>query len=167
MPKRSLTTSEAAIRRSLIDVERPQPLTRAAFPHFFEIQTRWMDNDIYGHVNNAVYYSYFDTTVNRYLIDTGVLDLQSGPIIGLAVETACSYFKEIAFPDKISSGLRVTHIGRTSVRFEVALFRNDDTLAAAQGHFVHVYVDRTTRQPAELPPLMRRQLKSLENGSRR
>ena len=106
------------------------------------MQTRWMDNDIYGHVNNATYYSYFDTVVNRYLIDTGVLDLQSSLVIGLVVETMCSYFKEIAFPDQVSAGLRVAHIGRTSVKFEVALFRNEEDVAAAQGHFVHVYVDR-------------------------
>jgi len=122
-----------------------------------------MDNDIYGHVNNAVHYSYFDTVVNRYLIDTGALDLQSSAVIGLVVETACNYFKEIAFPDRITAGLRVARIGKTSVRFEVALFRNDDTVAAAQGHFVHVYVDRDTRQPVELPEEMRRSLVALES----
>ena len=144
-------------------MERPQPLTRSDFPHFLEIQTRWMDNDIYGHVNNAVHYSYFDTAVNRYLIDTGALDLQSGAVIGLVVETACNYFKEIAFPDRIAAGLRVARIGRTSVRFEVALFRNDDAMAAAQGHFTHVYVDRETRQSVDLPEELRRSLVALEN----
>jgi acyl-CoA thioester hydrolase len=94
--------------------------------------------------------------VNRYLIDTGALDLQSGAVIGLVVETACNYFKEIAFPDRIAAGLRVARIGRTSVRFEVALFRNDDNVAATQGHFVHVYVDCGTRQPVELPEELRR-----------
>ncbi len=122
-----------------------------------------MDNDLYGHVNNAVHYSYFDTAVNRYLIDTGALDLQNGGVIGLAVETACSYFKEIAFPDKIFIGLRVARIGRTSVRYEVALFRNEDDLAAAQGDFVHVYVDRVTRRPVELPAVMRQSLAPLVN----
>jgi len=122
-----------------------------------------MDNDIYGHVNNAVHYSYFDTAVNRYLIDTGALDLQSGAVIGLVVETACNYFKEIAFPDRIAAGLRVARIGRTSVRFEVALFRNDDAMAAAQGHFTHVYVDRETRQSVDLPEELRRSLVALEN----
>jgi acyl-CoA thioester hydrolase len=143
-------------------VERPQPLTRSDFPHFLEIQTRWMDNDIYGHVNNAVHYSYFDTAVNRYLIDTGALDLQSGAVIGLVVETACNYFKEIAFPDRIAAGLRVARIGRTSVRFDIALFRNEDTVAAAQGHFTHVYVDRNTRKPVELSEEMGRRLAALE-----
>ncbi len=122
-----------------------------------------MDNDIYGHVNNAVHYSYFDTAVNRYLIDTGALDLRHGLVIGLVVETGCSYFKEIAFPDKIFAGLRVTRIGRSSVRFEVGLFRNDEELAAAQGHFVHVYVDRATRRPVELPVEMKESLTALIN----
>ena len=122
-----------------------------------------MDNDIYGHVNNAVHYSYFDTAVNRYLIDTGALDLRHGLVIGLVVETGCSYFKEIAFPDKIFAGLRVTRIGRSSVRFEVGLFRNDEELAAAQGHFVHVYVDRATRRPVELPEEMKQSLAALVN----
>jgi acyl-CoA thioester hydrolase len=144
-------------------VERTQQFLRAAFPHFVEIQTRWMDNDIYGHVNNAVHYSYFDTAVNRYLIDTGALDLRHGLVIGLVVETGCSYFKEIAFPDKIFAGLRVTRIGRSSVRFEVGLFRNDEELAAAQGHFVHVYVDRATRRPVELPVEMKESLTALIN----
>jgi len=122
-----------------------------------------MDNDIYGHVNNAVHYSYFDTAVNRYLIDTGALDLRHGLVIGLVVETGCSYFKEIAFPDKIFAGLRVRRIGRSSVRFEVGLFRNDEELAAAQGHFVHVYVDRATRRPVELPVEMKESLTALIN----
>jgi acyl-CoA thioester hydrolase len=142
---------------------RAQPWTRSGFPHFLDIQTRWMDNDIYGHVNNATYYSYFDTVVNRYLIDTGVLDLQSSAVIGLVVETMCSYFQEIAFPDKITAGLRVAHIGRTSVKFEIALFRNEEQGAAAQGHFVHVYVDRATRHPAELEAAMKKSLAVLTN----
>ena len=121
-----------------------------------------MDNDIYGHVNNAVHYSYFDTAVNRYLIETGALDLQNGSVIVLVVETACSYFKELAFPDRISAGLRVTRIGRTSVRFEVALFREDDEFAAAQGHFVHVYVDRATRRPVDLPEALKNSLADLK-----
>ena len=146
-------------------MERPQPWTRAAFPHFLEIQTRWLDNDIYGHVNNAVHYSYFDTTVNRYLIDSGVLDLREGAVVGLAVETACIYFKEIAFPDRVYAGLRVAYIGRTSVRFEIALFRNDESVAAAQGHFTHVYVDRTTRRPVELGVDMKKSLAAIVNQS--
>ncbi len=146
-------------------MERPQPWTRAAFPHFLEIQTRWLDNDIYGHVNNAMHYSYFDTTVNRYLIDSGVLDLRESAVVGLVVETACSYFKEISFPDRVYAGLRVAYIGRTSVRFEIALFRNDESVAAAQGHFTHVYVDRTTRRPVELGVDMKKSLAALVNQS--
>jgi len=122
-----------------------------------------MDNDIYGHVNNAVHYSYFDTTVNRYLIDTGVLDLWNSAVVGLVVETACTYFKEIAFPERIFAGLRVTRIGRSSVTFEVALFRDDEDAAAAQGHFVHVYVDRATRRPVELGLAMKKSLAALVN----
>jgi acyl-CoA thioester hydrolase len=122
-----------------------------------------MDNDIYGHVNNAVHYSYFDTVVNRFLLETGALDLRDSTVIGVVVETACNYFKEIAFPDKIFAGLRVAHIGRTSVRFEVALFRDDDQLASAQGHFIHVYVDRATRRPIPLPDSMKESLTALVN----
>ena len=144
-------------------MDRPQPWTRAAFPHFLEIQTRWMDNDIYGHVNNAVHYSYFDTAVNRYLIDTGVLDLRHSAVVGLVVETACSYFKEIAFPERIFAGLRVAHIGKTSVKFEVALFRDKEDVASAQGHFVHVYVDRNTRRPVEMGLEMKKSLAALVN----
>jgi acyl-CoA thioester hydrolase len=144
-------------------VERAQPWARIGFPHFLEIQTRWLDNDIYGHVNNAVHYSYFDTVVNRYLIDAGALDLGKSPVIGLVVETACSYFKEIAFPDRIFAGLRVPHIGKTSVRFEVALFRDGDDVAAAQGYFVHVYVDRVARRPVELGSGMKKSLAALVN----
>lgn len=124
-----------------------------------------MDNDIYGHVNNATYYSYFDTVVNRYLIDTGVLDLQSSAVIGLVVETMCSYFQEMAFPEKIAAGLRVAHMGRTSVKFEIALFRNEEQTAAAQGHFVHVYVDRVKRHPVELGEAMKKSLTALVNQS--
>lgn len=124
-----------------------------------------MDNDLYGHVNNAVYYSYFDTAINRFLIDTGALDMKSGAVLGLAVETACHYFKEVAFPDKISAGLRVAHIGRTSVRYEIALFRVDEALASAQGHFVHVYVDRETRRPVELPEKMKEVLAALSTNA--
>ena len=122
-----------------------------------------MDNDTYGHVNNAVHYSYFDTTVNRYLIDTCVLDLRNSAVVGLVVETACSYFKEIAFPERIWAGLRVTRMGRTSVTFEIALFRDNEERAAAQGHFVHVYVDRATRRPVALGSDMKKSLAALVN----
>ncbi len=125
--------------------------TRDAYPHMSTITTRWMDNDVYGHVNNVVYYSFFDTAVNGYLIGEGVLDFESGPVIGLVVETGCSYFRPLAFPDRVDAGIRVARIGTSSVRYEVGLFRNDEDSPAAAGHFVHVYVDRATRRPTKLP----------------
>jgi acyl-CoA thioester hydrolase len=131
--------------------ERPQPERRKAYRHFQDITTRWMDNDAYGHVNNVVYYSYFDTVVNAYLIGRGVLDIAGSPVIGLVAETHCNYFSALAFPDMVRAGLRVAHLGTSSVRYEIGLFRNDDDLAAAQGHFVHVYVERVTGKPVALP----------------
>lgn len=132
-------------------MSRPEPDSRAAYPHFLAIPTRWMDNDVYGHVNNVVYYSYFDTVVNQYLIAHGALDIHAGEVIGLVVETQCNYFAPLAFPQVIEAGLRVARLGSTSVRYEVGLFAQGDDLCAARGHFVHVYVDRTTRRPASLP----------------
>lgn len=128
---------------------------RGDYQHFLAIATRWMDNDIYGHVNNVVYYSYFDTVVNAYLVAAGGLDIHAGPVIGLVVETQCRYFKPLAFPDALEAGLRVAHLGRSSVRYEIAIFRRGDDAAAAAGHFVHVYVDRATRRPTPLPAPMR------------
>ena len=140
---------------------RPTPLLRTDFRHVLPITTRWMDNDVYGHVNNVVYYSYFDTVVNRYLIERGVLDIDRGTVIGLVVETGCQYFTPLAFPQTVHAGLRVTRLGTSSVRYEVALFGGDSTLAAAQGHFVHVYVDRETRRPTALPLPLRAALQAL------
>lgn len=120
-----------------------------------------MDNDVYGHVNNVIYYSYFDTVVNRYLISQGVLDIENSPIIGLVVETQCRFFKPITFPDTVHAGLRVGRLGNTSVRYEIGLFRNDEDTAAAQGHFIHVYVERTSRRAAALPPEMRKALEQI------
>jgi acyl-CoA thioester hydrolase len=120
-----------------------------------------MDNDVYGHVNNVVYYSYFDTVVNEYLIRTGVLDYERGAIIGLVAETHCNYFAPLAFPDRVEAGLRVTRLGASSVRYEVGLFREGEEQAAAQGHFVHVYVDRVTRRPVSLPEGLRAALEPL------
>lgn len=143
---------------------RPQPDKRSDYAHFLSIPTRWMDNDVYGHVNNVVYYSYFDTVVNRYLIDQGVLDIEKSEVIGLVVETQCRYFSSLAFPDTVQAGLRVAHLGNASVRYEVGLFRNDDNVAAAQGHFVHVYVDRADNKPCPLPEKMRLVLSGLVMG---
>lgn len=128
---------------------------RADYKHFLAIPTRWMDNDIYGHVNNVVFYSYFDTVVNQYLIEMGGLDIHGGAVIGLVVETLCRYFQPLAFPDLVDAGLRVGRLGRTSVRYEVAIFRRGDDTPAAAGHFIHVYVDRATRRPVPLPESLR------------
>ncbi len=117
--------------------------------------TRWLDNDVYGHVNNVVYYAFFDSVVNQYLLEQGFLDVQSGSIIGLVVETQCQYFSSIAFPDRVTAAMRVAHQGNSSVRYEIALFRNDEQIAAAQGRFIHVYVDRLTRRPVPLPDSLR------------
>lgn len=125
--------------------------TRQDYRHFVEVPTRWRDNDIYGHVNNVVYYEYFDTAVNLYLIRTGVLDIHAGGVIGLVVETACRYAAPLAFPDRVTAGIRVARLGTSSVTYEVGLFGNDDGVAAAEGRFVHVYVDRESRRHVPLP----------------
>jgi len=140
---------------------RPQALPRTHYRHFQRITTRWMDNDAYGHVNNVVYYSYFDTAVNRYLIEAGALDIQRSPVIGLVIETRCHYFAPLEFPQAVDAGLCVAHIGRTSVRYEVGLFAAGEPMSAAAGHFVHVYVNRATRRPAELPASLRAALQPL------
>ncbi len=142
---------------------RPQPRDRRHYAHFSAIGTRWMDNDAYGHVNNVVYYSFFDTAVNRYLIEAGALDIERGEVIGLVVETQCNYFAPLAFPQAVDAGLRVARIGGSSVRYEVGLFAAGEPLTAAAGHFVHVYVDRQTRRPAKLPPALSAALKPLMN----
>ncbi len=140
---------------------KPQAEHRSAYPHLQTITTRWMDNDVYGHVNNVVYYSYFDTVVNSYLIRQGVLDPEAGGMIGLVIETHCNYFSSLSFPDTVTAGLRVARLGTTSVRYEVGLFGGDSEIAAAQGHFVHVYVDRVTRRPVSLPEPLRHALQPL------
>jgi acyl-CoA thioester hydrolase len=142
-------------------VSRPAPETRAAYRAFRALPTRWMDNDVYGHVNNVVYYSFFDTAVNQHLIEQGALDIAASPVIGLVVETQCVYFASLAFPDMVTAGLRVARVGGSSVRYEIGLFRNDADSAAAQGRFVHVYVDRATQRPAPVPEATRRALAPL------
>ena len=130
---------------------RAQPLPRDAFRHFTAISTRWMDNDAYGHLNNVVYYSLFDSVVNQHLIAAGALDIHHSEVIGLVVESHCDYFEPIEFPHKVDAGLRVAHTGSSSVRFEIGVFAQGQPLTAARGHFVHVYVDRATRRPAAIP----------------
>jgi len=134
---------------------------RANYRHFLAIATRWHDNDIYGHVNNVVYYAFFDTVVNAYYIAEGGLDIHAGPVIGLVVETLCRYHKPLEFPDIIDAGLRVARLGTSSVRHEIGLFRRGDEQPAATGHFVHVFVDRASRRPAPIPERMRAALERL------
>ncbi len=135
--------------------------SRNAYRHFRAIPTRWADNDVYGHVNNVVYYSYFDTVVNQYLVEQGALNIEKSTVIGLVVETQCQYFSPITFPDIVHAGLRVAKLGNSSVRYEIGLFRNEDSAASAQGHFVHVYVDRTSRRSIAVPPDMRAALEKI------
>src|SRR3954447_5438360 len=135
---------------------------RAAYPYFARITTRWMDNDAYAHVNNVAYYSFFDTAVNQLLIESGVLDVRRSPTIGFVVETQCRFFKPITFPDAIDAGIKVARIGKSSVRYEIGIFRSDDETAAAQGYFVHVYVDRVSSRPVPaLPEALREVLRPL------
>ncbi|MDQ8036725.1 MAG: thioesterase family protein [Pedobacter sp.] len=132
-----------------------------SFPHILPLTTRWMDNDVYGHVNNVQYYSYFDTAVNHYLIEKGWLDIQNGGVVGLVVETRCTYHASVAFPDELEVGLRVERLGNSSVRYGIAIFRKGETEAAAEGYFIHVYVDRKSNTPVSLPADLRAILEPL------
>ena len=142
---------------------RPQAECRAAYQAWRDIGTRWSDNDLYGHVNNVVYYSWFDTAVNGLLIERGALDIHAGSVIGLVIETHCNYFAPLAFPQTVAAGIRVAHVGASSVRYEVGLFAGDDASlpCAAKGHFIHVYVDRATRRPVPLPEKLLNVLETL------
>jgi len=141
------------------------PPTRADFVTFEDVHSRWMDNDAYGHINNVVYYSFFDTAVNRYLIEHKVLDIAKSETIGLVIETQCKYFAPIMYPDLIHVGLKVAHLGNSSVKYEVAIFANDVDIASALGHFVHVYVDRQTNKPTPIPKNVRDVLQQLVKAS--
>ena len=134
---------------------------RTDYKHILPLQTRWADNDVYGHVNNVAYYGYFDTIVNEYLISCGALDIHAGAVIGLVVETGCKYFAPLEFPQKLEGALRVARIGNSSVRYELAIFKEGDETPAAEGHFVHVYVDRKTRRPVPLPSALRSALEKI------
>lgn len=136
-------------------------LHRSNFAHWQQIGTRWKDNDIYGHVNNVEYYSYFDTVINRFLIRDGGLDIHTGEVIGVCAESHCRYLQSLAFPDTVDAGLRVTHLGRSSVRYQIGLFREGCNTAAADGWFVHVFVDREHRKPTALPDRLRTALAAL------
>jgi acyl-CoA thioester hydrolase len=142
-------------------VSDPASATRADYRHLAEIPTRWSDNDVYGHVNNATYYSYFDTAVNRLLIDRGLLDIARSEVIGIVVETLCRFHRSLAFPDMVEAGLRIARIGTSSVRWEIGLFRRGDEEVAATGHFVHVYVDRASMRPVPVPAAVREALAPL------
>ena len=143
---------------------RPTPQLRSSYKAFRSIPTRWADNDMYGHVNNVVYYSWFDTAVNAHLIECGALDIHQGQVIGLVVETQCNYFASLAFPQTVEAGIRVAHAGSSSIRYEIGLFAKGAQSAAAQGHFVHVYVDRATQRPVPLPPALRTAVDALRAG---
>ena len=132
-----------------------EPRSRADYPHFLAIPTRWMDNDVYGHVNNVTYYSYFDTVVNEHLIRFGGLDFTHDAVVGVVAETACTFRKSLSFPEMIDAGLVVTKLGKASVVYEIALFRRNDDAPAALGRFVHVWVDRVSQRPVSIPARIR------------
>jgi acyl-CoA thioester hydrolase len=134
----------------------------ADYPHVLSIPTRWHDNDVYGHVNNVEYYSYFDTVINRWLITEGGLDIHGGAVVGLCAESHCAFKAPLTFPDMVHAGLRVAHLGRSSVRYEIGLFREDDPEPTAEGWFVHVFVDRADRRPRAIPQALRAALTRLE-----
>ncbi len=135
--------------------------TRHDYRHFVAITTRWMDNDVYGHVNNVVYYSWIDTAVNSYLIERDLLDIASSPVVAVAAESGCRYFAPVSYPDAVMVGLGVASLGRSSVRYQLGIFRNDDEAASAAGNFVHVYVDRVSMRPVPMPDDVRAALEEL------
>jgi len=143
-------------------VKEPEPrITRKDYPHFLPMPTRWMDNDVYGHVNNVIYYSFFDTLINQYLVSAGGLDYHNGPVIGLAVETMCRFKRELTYPELVEGGLRVGKLGTSSVRYEIGLFGAGHETPAAVGYFVHVFVERASRKPTPIPPQIRAALEKL------
>jgi acyl-CoA thioester hydrolase len=145
-------------------VSRPPPATRATFRAFYPMPTRWMDNDVYGHVNNVVYYAWFDTAVNRFLIDAGTLDIAGSPTVGLVAETGCRYRASVRYPEEVTIGLVVAHLGTSSVRYELAVFRAGEDAAVAEAHFVHVYVDRATQRPVPIPAAARAAMQRIAAG---
>ena len=141
--------------------DKPSRPQREEYGYLCPVDSRWSDNDIYGHINNVTYYSYFDTVVNRYLIDVGGLDINNDEIVGYTVETKCKFMKPLAFPEPLEAGLRVGKLGRSSTRYEIGIFRKGDNDAAASGHFVHVFVDHTTGKPVEIPGSIRNALEKI------
>jgi acyl-CoA thioester hydrolase len=138
--------------------------SREKYPVLVELVTRWADNDVYGHVNNATYYAYFDTVVNRFLTDNGILDVEKSESFGVVVETGCKYFASVSFPDVLEIGLRVVKLGNTSVQYELGVFKRGSSECAAEARFVHVYVDRAARRPVSIPPAVRGVLQKLTAG---
>ncbi|KRD99904.1 thioesterase [Bosea sp. Root381] len=146
--------------------EKRERLGRAAFRLFRAIPTRWADNDAYGHVNNVVYYAWFDTAVNAWLVEGGFLDIAGSAVVGLVVETSCSYFESVAFPETVEVGLGIERLGNSSVTYRIGIFREGGERAAAQGHFTHVYVDRATQRPVPIPADLRDALRNLAGSNR-
>ena len=145
--------------------EGGQRPTYDCYPHHADITTRWMDNDVYGHVNNVTYYSYFDTVANAYLIEQGGLDIERSPVIGLVVESGCSYHAPVAYPQRLRAGLRVDRLGNRAVTYGIAIFTEDSDDAVAHGHFVHVFVDRETRTAVPIPDRLREALARIAVGA--
>lgn len=137
---------------------RPAPTSRERYVRFVPLTTRWADNDVYGHVNNVVYYAFFDTAINRVLIEEGGLDIHVGEVIGLCVASGCAYHAPVAYPDALEAGLRVAHLGTSSVRYEIGIFRAGEPESVADGHFTHVFVGRGDRRPVPIPPRAREAL---------
>jgi len=153
--------TNAAMTNTATTAERKVRSRRGDYRVFRAIPTRWMDNDPFGHVNNVVYYSWFDTAVNTYLIEAGLLDVRQSPVVGVVIETGCVYFESVAYPETVEAGLAVTALGRSSVRYAIGIFRQGAAFAAAQGHFTHVYVDRAAQRPVEVPANVRDALAAL------
>jgi len=141
---------------------RPAPSSRARYGHFVPLTTRWADNDVYGHVNNVVYYAFFDSAINRFLIEEGGLDIHAGETIGLCVSSGCVYHAPVAYPDALEAGLRVAHLGSSSVRYEIGIFRAGEPASVADGHFTHVFVGRGDRRPLAIPSRLREALARLQ-----
>ncbi len=139
--------------------------SRSEYAHLLQIPTRWQDNDVYGHVNNVQYYSFFDTVINAWLIREGGLDIAGGPVIGLCAESHCRYHASLTFPETVTAALRVPRVGRSSVRYEIGLFGEGTPGAVATGWFVHVFVDRVARRPADIPERLRTALERLVIGA--
>ena len=142
-------------------MSKPQRPTVDDYSVLTPITTRWKDNDIYGHVNNVTYYSYFDTVANQYLIEQGGLDIHAGAIVGFVVNSGCNYHAPIAFPDKLQGGLRVNRLGTSSVEYGIAIFKEGETQAVADGHFVHVFVDKASNQSVPIPDTLKAALQAI------